>query len=301
MITRKYRYLIALAREKHFGRAAAACHVSPSTLSGAIRDIEESLGVSVVERGQQFTGLTPEGEIVVEYAQRVASRVDDLKQELASLRDVLSGRLRLGVIPTAMTAVAALTSAFRRRHAGVTIEVLSLTNDEILERLHHFELDAGVGYLSAIDDKGLNTVPLWCEHHVLLTAEGGPFADFATLTWREAATTSLCLLTPDMMNRQTIDAVFHQVGAKASPTLETNSILTILAHVGTGQWSSIVPRSVLDQVGTPAGVVAVELVEPKIDWATGLVTLARDPSPPMVREIVRQAEMIQGPWVDDSI
>jgi DNA-binding transcriptional LysR family regulator len=65
MITRKYLYLIALAREKHFGRAAVACHVSPSTLSAAIRDIEETLGASIVERGQQFAGLTPEGEIVV--------------------------------------------------------------------------------------------------------------------------------------------------------------------------------------------------------------------------------------------
>ncbi|MET0045803.1 MAG: LysR family transcriptional regulator, partial [Candidatus Thiodiazotropha sp. 6PLUC3] len=158
MITRKYRYLIALARERHFGRAAAACHVSPSTLSAAIRDIEETLGVSVVERGKQYTGLTPEGEIVVEYAQRVAAQVDDLRQELASLRDDLSGRLRLGVIPTAMTAVAGLTSAFCRRHSGVTVEVLSLTNDEILERLHHFELDAGVGYLSSFNDNSLVTL-----------------------------------------------------------------------------------------------------------------------------------------------
>ena len=59
MISRKYLYLIALAREKHFGRAAAACHVSPSTLSAAIRDLETELGVAVVERGKQFAGLTP--------------------------------------------------------------------------------------------------------------------------------------------------------------------------------------------------------------------------------------------------
>jgi DNA-binding transcriptional LysR family regulator len=292
MITRKYRYLIALAREKHFGRAAVACHVSPSTLSGAIRDIEASLGVTVVERGQQFTGLTPEGEIVVKYAQRVAARVDDLKQELASLRDSLTGRLRLGVIPTAMTAVASLTSAFSRRHDQVTIEVLSLTNAEILERLNHFQLDAGVAYLSSIDEKSFQAVPLWCEHHVLLTAKQGAFADYSTVTWREAATTPLCLLTEDMMNRQTIDAVFQQVGADVSPGLETNSILTILAHVGTGLWSSIIPRSLLEQVATPKGVVAVELVEPRVDWATGLVTRAREPAPPMVREILHQAQLM---------
>jgi hypothetical protein len=63
MIARKYLYLIALAREKHFGRAAEACHVSASTLSAAIRDIESELGVTIVERGQQFSGLTPEANV----------------------------------------------------------------------------------------------------------------------------------------------------------------------------------------------------------------------------------------------
>lgn len=289
MITRKYLYLIALAREKHFGRAAAACHVSPSTLSAAIRDIEEHLGVTVVERGQQFAGLTPEGEIVVEYAQRIAASTEDLRQELANLRDVLTGRLRVGVIPTAMTAVAGLTSAFCRRHAGATVEVLSLTNSEILERLQRFELDAGVVYLDSVNDPAFRSVPLWCERHVLLTTGEGPFADYAAVTWRDAATLPLCLLTPDMTNRKIIDKVFAQVGAVVEPTLETNSILGVLAHVGSGHWSSIIPRSVLEQIGTPPGVVAVELVEPSVDWATGLVTLAREPAPPMVREIVGQA------------
>jgi DNA-binding transcriptional LysR family regulator len=292
MINRKYRYLIALARERHFGRAAAACHVSPSTLSGAIRDIEESLGVSVVTRGQQFSGLTPEGEIVVKYAQRVAAREADLKQELASLRNRLTGRLRLGVIPTAMTAVAALTARFARRHDQVTIEILSLTNAEILERLQLFELDAGIVYLNSTNEKLYRSIPLWCEHHVLLTSKQGPFADCRSVTWQEVAKTPLCLLTQDMMNRQTIDAVFHETGADVSPTLETNSILSILAHVGTGQWSSIVPRSLLEQIGTPKGVVAVDLVEPQVDWATGLVTLVREPAPPMVQEIESLAQLM---------
>lgn len=73
MIARKYLYLVALAREKHFGRAATRCHVSASTLSAAIRDLEDELGVVQVERGQHFTGLTAEGRCVVDYAQRLAA------------------------------------------------------------------------------------------------------------------------------------------------------------------------------------------------------------------------------------
>jgi DNA-binding transcriptional LysR family regulator len=292
MISRKYHYLIALARERHFGRAAAACHVSPSTLSAAIRDLETELGVAVVERGKQFAGLTAEGRSVVEYAQRMAASAESLKQELASLRDGLTGRLRLGVIPTALTVVAALTSSFARRHAHVTAEVLSLATDEILARLRRFELDAGIVYVESARVPGLDIVPIWHERHVLLTRADGGFAGRDAVSWAEAATVPLCLLTPDMQNRRTIDAVFGKVGAKVTAMLETNSIVSILAHVGSGHWSSIVPRSVLEQVGTPPGVVAIELVEPAVDWATGLVTLARDPQPPMVASLVAEARAL---------
>lgn len=292
MISRKYIYLIALAREKHFGRAAAACHVSPSTLSAAIRDLETELGVAVVERGKQFAGLTPEGRSVVEYAQRMAASAEGLKQELAALRDGLTGRLRLGVIPTALTVVASLTASFSRRHSLVTAEVLSLATDEIMARLRRFELDAGIVYVESAQAAGLSIVPVWRERHVLLTGADGRFAGRETVNWAEAASVPLCLLTPDMQNRKTIDAVFAKVGAGVTPRLETNSIISILAHVGSGHWSSIVPRSVLEQVGTPPNVIAIELVEPAVDWATGLVTLAREPQAPMVAALIAEAKAL---------
>lgn len=292
MIARKYLYLIALAREKHFGRAAAACHVSPSTLSASIRDLEAELGVAVVERGQQFTGLTPEGKRVVEYAQRMAASAADLRQELAELRDGLTGRLRLGVIPTALTVVADLSITIIRRHPRVTAEVFSLAQGEILDRLRRFEIDAGIVYVEPTVDPAFEVIPVWREQHVLLTAAEGPYAGRETVTWHDAANASLCLLTPDMQNRRTIDAVFAKLGVSGAPTLETNSLLSILAHVGTGHWSSIVPRSMFDKIGLPPGVVAIPLTDPAVDWATGLVTLAREPRPPMVTAAISAAQSL---------
>jgi DNA-binding transcriptional LysR family regulator len=95
-----------------------------------------------------------------------------------------------------------------------------------------------------------------------------------------------------MQNRKTIDAVFAKLGAVIAPTLETNSILSILAHVGTGRWNSVVPRSVLEQVGIPSGVMAIELVEPSVDWATGLVTLAREPRPPIIVALIEEGRAL---------
>jgi DNA-binding transcriptional LysR family regulator len=301
MIARKYLYLIALAREKHFGRAAAACHISPSTLSAAISDLEAELGVTVVERGKQFTGLTPEGQCVVEYAHRMAAGEEGLRQELAKLRHGLSGHLRLGVIPTALTVVASLTSVFSRRHPLVTIEVLSLPTSSILSKLQDFEIDAGIVYVeSGLAARQLLTVPLWQEDHVLLTPAGGLFEGRDNVTWLEAVRLPLCLLTPDMQNRKTIDAVLAQLDCKAMPTLESNSLISMLAHVCSGAWSAILPHSVLDLIGTPAGVQVLPLVEPAVTWATGLVVPQREPRSPMIEALLTEAHSLSDSFAKDE-
>jgi DNA-binding transcriptional LysR family regulator len=300
MIARKYLYLIALAKEKHFGRAAASCHVSSSTLSAAIRDLEAELGVAVVERGQHFTALTPEGQCVLDYAQRMAGLAQSLKQDLAKLRGGLSGQLRLGVIPTALTAVADLTSSFNRRHPLVTIEVKSLSTQEILARLRRFELDAGIVYGETSAETDMMFQPLWREHHVLITASGGLLDGRSEISWAEAADLPLCLLTPDMQNRKIIDQVFAGLGRKVVPQLEANSILSILAHICAGSWSSIVPRGVLELIGTPQGVKMLDLVHPSIGWETGLLTLQRATLPPMVAALREEAGSLRAPSGKDE-
>jgi DNA-binding transcriptional LysR family regulator len=301
MIARKYLYLIALAREKHFGRAAIACHISPSTLSAAISDLEAELGVAVVERGKHFTGLTPEGQCVVDHAQRMAAGEEGLRQELARLRHGLTGHLRLGVIPTALTVVASLTSAFSRRHPLVTIEVLSLPTSVILSRLQEFEIDAGIVYVeSGMESRNLLTVPLWHENLVLLTPPGGPFEGRDSVTWLEAVQVPLCLLTPDMQNRKIIDAVFARLDCKANPTLESNSIVSMLAHVCSGAWSGILPRSVLDLIGMPAGVRVLPLTDPSVAWATGLVVPQREPRAPMIEALLAEALGLNDSFAKDE-
>jgi len=292
MIARKYLYLVALAREKHFGRAAACCHVSPSTLSAAIRGLEDELGVVLVERGQHYTGLTAEGLCVVAHAQRLAAGAEGLRQDMARLKGGLSGRLRIGVIPTALTVVAALTAPFARRHPRVNIEVLAAATGDILARLRAFEIDAGIVYTASARAADLLALPVWQENHVFLTAAGGPLAGRSEVSWREAGHFPLCLLTPDMQNRQTIDQVFATLDCQPTVSLETNSIITLLAHVCAGPWASIVPHSVLDLIGAPRDVQVLRLTDPAVAWETSVVTLAREPRSPMVDALLAQAHAL---------
>lgn len=292
MIARKYLYLIALAKEKHFGRAAASCHVSTSTLSAAIRDLETELGVAVVERGQHFTALTPEGQRVLDYAQRMASQAEALRQDLAKLQGGLTGQLRIGTIPTALTRLAELTASFARRHPQTTFQIRSLSTPEILHRLRNFEIDAGVVYSESGSDPDFTFQPLWEEGHVLITSAEG-LKGRTSISWREIAELPLCLLTPDMHNRKIVDKVFAELGKPVVPRLETNSIVSLLANSAAGPCSGIVPRAVLDTIGTPAGLTVLDLKEPSVAWATGLITLAREPQVPMAAALREEARALR--------
>ena len=123
MDIRQLQYLSALAREKHFTRAAKACNVTQPTLSGRIRQLEQELGVPIVERGQRFHGLTPEGEKVLKWAHSILDNWTSLQQEISTLRGTkgkLVGRLSLGVVPSALPMAALITKAFQDRHAGIS-------------------------------------------------------------------------------------------------------------------------------------------------------------------------------------
>ena len=293
MLARKYRYLLALAQSRHFGRAAASCHVSPSTLSAAVRDLESELGVAIVERGRTFSGFTAEGLSVVDYARRMSAVEADFRLHLSKMGGGLSGRLSLGVIPTALTVVAGLSVALAQRHPQLSLEILSLNTEAILRRVQAFELDGGIVYTESSDMEGLAFMPLWQERHVLIAGQRIAASLRDTMSWSEAGQLPLCLLTPDMQNRKTIDRVFDGLGARPQPALETNSIVSMLAHVGRGPWCAILPRSVLDVVGTPKGVKVVRLVEPTVTWETGLITLAREPHPVGVEALLAAARKVR--------
>lgn len=147
MFPRQLEYFVALARERHFGRAAEACHVSQPALSAAIRKLERELGVELVHRQQRYDDLTAEGQALLPWAQQALADLDGLAAEAARLRGSLTGTLRLGVIPTALSAVSLITGPLLRRYPEVRVEVRSLSSIEIGRRLAEHDLDAGVTYL----------------------------------------------------------------------------------------------------------------------------------------------------------
>ena len=298
MDLRHLEYLVAVVREEHFGRAARSCGVSQPTLSSGIRRLESDVGFPVVRRSQRYEGLTPEGEKVLEWARRILADVGGLDAELGALRGGLSGQLRIGAIPTSLPCVSLLTTPLSQSHPGINVTVQSLNSRQIERGLHDFELELGVTYLYSEPLKGVRTLVLYEEHYVLLTGSEGPFAARNEVTWAEAAQLPLCLLTGDMQNRRILDSIFHEAGAEPQPTVETNSISTMFAHVRDGHWSSVLAHAWLHVFDVPAGMRVIPLVAPTTTSTVGLVWPDREPESILARALLDVAGEID---VEDAL
>jgi DNA-binding transcriptional LysR family regulator len=263
MLLRRLEYFVAVARERHFARAAEACHVSQPALSNAIAKLERELNVTLIHRGRNFEGLTPEGERIVVWARRVLAEHDALKAEAAAVRSGISGTLRLGTGPTVSTTTALPVAAFCALHPLAKVKVCSrLSSTELLRQLRDFELDAAIAHFRPDDQPGLEVVPLYEEQYVLLVSGEKLVPAARTITWAEAAQLPLALLTPDLRFRQFIDKAFASSGAVATPQVETDSVASLYAHVATGAWASVVPHTWLRAMPVTAAAKAVRLVEP---------------------------------------
>jgi len=289
VVIRQLAYLVALARERHFGRAAAACNVTQPTLSAGIRHLEAELGVPLVERSQRFQGLTAEGERVLTWAQRIIADSESMVQDLATARAGLAGRLRLGVIPTALPAVVLLTRPFAARHPAVQVIVQSMSSIEIQQGLDGFEIELGLTYLDNEPLSNVRAQPLYRERYVLLMPAAAPLAARARVAWSDAAALPLALLTPNMQNRRIVDAAFRRAGAEIHAEIEANSLVSLVAHVQGGRWSSVLPQALIDVLGVPAGCRAAPLVEPEITHMIGLVIADREPASPVARAFMAGA------------
>ncbi|MCG6857203.1 MAG: LysR family transcriptional regulator [Salaquimonas sp.] len=285
---------MTLARERHFGRAAAACNVSQPTLSSNIKQLEDQLGVLLVKRGSRFQGLTPEGEQVLAWARRISGDARAMKEEMRAARLGLSGRIRIAAIPTALAMVPRLTTPLREKHPGITFSILSRTSIEVLMLLGNLDIDAGITYLDNEPLGRVISVPLYSERYQLITAAGNRYSERTAVTWAELADLPLCLLTPDMQNRRIIDHHLAQAGVSARPSLESNSMTVLFSHIRTGRWSSIMPLNLAETFGFAEPVRAIPIVEPDASHTVGLVVQPREPHMPLVKALLSEAKVLAG-------
>ncbi|MDF3073878.1 MAG: LysR family transcriptional regulator [Alphaproteobacteria bacterium] len=288
----KLEFLLALAREKHFGRAAKTCNITQPTFSAGIKQLEDTLGVLLIQRGARFHSFTPEGERVLEWARRIVGDSRAMREEIRALKKGLTGHIRIAAVPTALAMVASLTTPYRARHPNVSFTILSRTSIEILALLENLEIDAGVTYLDNEPLGRVQTVPLYQEHYMLLTAADSPLGDRKEVTWAEVGGIPLCLLVPDMQNRRIIDRYLRQAGCEPAPTLESDSMIVLFAHVRTGRWASVMPEKLAHTLGLTQTVRAIPIVGGAQHPMIGLVVPHREPMTPLNAALALEAKRL---------
>ena len=291
MLFRQLEYFVAVARERHFARAADACYVSQPALSASIAKLERELNVTLINRGHNYEGLTPEGERLVVWAKRILAEQEAFKAEVAAVQSGITGTLRLGTEPTASTTQALPVAAFCAAHPLAKVQIDSrLSTMELSRRLREYELDAAIAHFSAEDQAGLQVVPLYEERFIVLASADQLPPKGHTMTWADAAQLPLALLTPDMRIRQVIDKAFAECGAVVTPQVESDSVASLYAQVGVGAWASIVPHTWLRAMPVVGKARAVRLVEPDTRAQVSVATHAATPGSVLARAFVTAAQ-----------
>jgi DNA-binding transcriptional LysR family regulator len=293
LVLEKLEFMIALAREKHFGRAAESCGVAQPTFSQGIQQLEEMLGTPLVKRSSRFLGFTPEGERVLAWAHRLVGDAQAMRQELHGLRHGIGARIRIAAMPSAMPVVAALTGPFQLLHPTARFTLLTRSADEIVSLLHEREIDVGVRYVGSDVGGDLASeteeIALYREEYLLLTTRDGPFGRSRRIAWSQLAELPLCLLTPNLHMRRIVDGALRGVGIEASPAIETDSILALAAHVLTGKWVSVVSSLVVGAIDLSGRLRVVPIVEPRVAHTIGLVVSKRFPLQPAIASLLQEA------------
>lgn len=288
----KLEMFIALSHERHFGRAAESLGITQPTLSTGIRQLEDQLGVKLVQRGSRFGGLTPEGQRALVWARQIVGDTRRLKEEMRARREGLSGNLRLAVIPTALTWAADLAHAFQRRHPNVEFTILSRPSNEILTLLEDLEIDAGISYLDNEPLGRVTTRLLYRERYALLCPPDHPLADRETLDWAEIGDTQLCLLTPDMQNRRIVNRHLMEAGLAPRVATTSNSTVVLASLVASGGWATILPMGLAEFLAAGHGLRRIPVGPGDAGHAVGLVAAHQEPHTPVLQSLLAEARSL---------
>jgi len=273
MTLTELRYIVALARECHFGRAAEKCNVSQPTLSVAVKKLEEELGVALFERGTGDVRPTPIGNQVVAQAERTLAEAARVAEIAAAGKDPLAGPLRLGVIYTiGPWLLPALVPRVKERAPQMPLYIAEGYTEVLLERLKAAELDVLVLALP-IDEPGLVAQPVYEEDFRTLVPASHPWATVKSLRPEQLLDEPLLMLGPGNCFRdQVLDLCTRASKGESPQVLEGSSLETIRHMVSSGVGVTVMPSSSVDTIPADDPLLRVKpFVKPSPGRRVGLV------------------------------
>jgi LysR family hydrogen peroxide-inducible transcriptional activator len=293
MTLTELKYVLAVARERHFGRAAAACFVSQPTLSVAVKKLEEELGVMLFERGGggEIT-VTPAGERVAEEAARIFELVDGIKDVAASARDQLEGPLRLGAIYTiAPYLLPELIPEMHRRAPGMPLVLEENYTRVLTDKLRKGELDAMI-IATAVEEPGLLSLPLYDEPFLVALPAEHPWRKKKTVSSADLEAEMLLLLGSGHCFRDQVLQACPALNRSASglaKTLESSSLETIRHMVASGVGLTVLPCTATRLHNASDSLLALRPFKPPAPFRQVAIAWRKNFPRPKAIEVLRQA------------
>lgn len=264
MDLRQLRYLVALAEEGSFTRAAASEHIAQPAVSQQIRRLEAELGLALVERTTRRVSLTEAGELLVVRARRIMAELEAAEIELQALRGMRGGHVTIGAMHTMGPVDLSLALAlFSERHPDVQLTVREQSSEEMAEMLRVDELDlAFLSVTERVESHGLGLHQLVSEELVVLLPPQHRLAKRRQIRMAELAAEPFVSFREGARLRELLISAGHQAGFEPRVTLESNESQRVRRLVSRGLGVAILPRS--DSDGPGAEVAVAKLVQPSL-------------------------------------
>ena len=260
---RDLHYLVAVADTRHFGRAAAACHVSQPTLSAQLKKLEQYLGVQLIERGTRRASMTTAGERIVARARAMLEASDDIVEIAKSFADPLAGRLRLALLPTiGPYLLPRVTPRLRKALPRLELMLYEYQTATLLARLRAGEIDAGILALP-VDLDGLDVMPLYDEPFVLAAPSTHRLAKSGPLRTADLAGEAVLLLEDGHCLRDQALDVCNRVGMHEKQDFRATSLETLRQMVASGVGVTLLPElATRGAYGAARGVAVRNFAKP---------------------------------------
>lgn len=266
---KQMRYFAALATHRHFGRAAEACSISQPALSLQIKELEAIVGRSLVERTGRQVHLTTLGEDLLTRMREILLRIDDLEELVRSSKDELSGRLRLGIIPTiAPYLLPEIVKALGDRFPGLEVEPRETVTNSLIESLLAYRLDAAIVALP-ISDPSLREFALFDEAFYLVRppSEGGKAVPSPSML----QAMRLLLLEEGHCFRDQALSFCEVAGAQPKHIMEGSSLSTLVQMVGAGIGATLIPEMAIPFETRSADVAISKFPSPAPSRTVGMI------------------------------
>lgn len=261
MTLTELKYIVAVARHKHFGHAAEACYVAQPTLSVAIKKLEDELGVVIFERGGTEISMTPLGTQIVAQAELVLEQTAAIKEISKQNKDPLSGQLRLGIIYTiAPYLLPAMVKNMIERVPQMPLVLQENFTVRLLEMLRQGELDAAIMALP-FADHGLMVQPLYDEPFVVALPKHHPWAERTAISAQDLKSETMLMLGAGHCFRDQVLEVcpemsrFSTAGDGIARTFEGSSLETIRHMVASGIGITVLPRASVPEMQGKDGML----------------------------------------------